>query len=241
MKEGELERVLEKVEEELEKGDHEAAVKAGFWKAVAAVKHEPKLVEVYGGRIGELDRRLFESKAGVRLSYRLGTALELAGVLLGVILLYLGVTSTGVLSTASYILSALLLMTALHPIAHSIAGVLTGIRFHFYFLNGPMLIEPTLKMDYASYLHASPRQRSLLHLAGAVNSVAVTFLVFVVAVVDGDAGGASRIALAALWLFTTLSEILPPLLVKLNMPRLFFADFRKTDAWRALREWRASR
>ncbi|RMF91436.1 MAG: hypothetical protein D6733_01170, partial [Methanobacteriota archaeon] len=180
----------------------------------------------------------FESKAWVKLDYRIGTIIEAAGVALGLLFLYFGVTTQGQESTVFYTASAVVLMTALHPIAHSIAGWLYGIRFHYYFLNGPMLIEPTLKVDYSTYVKAPAKNRALFHLAGALNSVLTTFFALLVSLLDAHAEPVTRAVLAALWIFTTGSEVFPLIFIKLGIPKILFADFRKTDSYRALREWR---
>lgn len=238
MKEGEVEKALNKIEKELDKGNYAAVKKLGFWKVVKAVKKDPTLAEGFAERIGGIDQRLFESKVWVKLSYSTGTAIELIGAVFGLFLLYLGATSQGITSTVSYVVSAVVLMTALHPISHSIAGKLFGIGFHFYFLNGPMFIEPTLKVDYSTYVKAPAKNRALFHLAGAVNSVLSTFIVLLVALIDSDAQPVARIILAVWWLFTTGSEVFPLIFIKLGVPKILFADFRKTDSYRALREWR---
>ncbi len=129
-------------------------------------------------------------------------------------------------------------MTALHPLSHALVAWLFGIRFHFYFLNGPALVEPTLKVDYASYVKTSSKKRALFHFAGVVNSVLVTLLVLLVSLYDVDASSETRIILAAIWLFTTASEIFPLILVRLGISKILFADLRKTDSYRTLREWR---
>ncbi len=238
MKEGEVEEVLARIEKELDKGNYEAVRGLGFYKAVREVKKDAKLAERFAARIGAIDRGLFESKVWTKLGYRTGTIIELIGAVFGVVFLYMGVTLTGTISTLFYLASAILLMTALHPISHSIAGRMFGIRFHFYFLNGPLLIEPTLKVDYSTYVKASARGRALFHLAGALNSFATTLFVLVVALADSDAQPVSRILLTGLWLFTTSSEILPLLLLRTGTSKILFMDFKKTDSYRALREWK---
>ena len=238
MEEGEIEEVLGKLESEFSRGNYEAAKILGFWKTVNAAKKNPKLAAAFGERIGRIDKLLFESKAWVKLGYRTGTVIELTGAVLGFIFLYLGTRSTGTESTLFYTASSLILTTALHPISHVVAAWLTGIKFHFYFLNGPLLFEPTLKVDYATYVKTPARMRVLFHLAGAINSVLMTFFVLIVALLDSNASGTTKTVLAIIWLFTTASEAFPLIFTRLGMPKILFADFRKSDSYRALREWR---
>jgi hypothetical protein len=238
MKEGEIEDILGKLESEFGEGNYDAAKKLGFWKVVKAAKKEPTIAQNFGERIGRIDKLLFESKVWTKLDYKLGTMIELVGALFGVLFLYYGASSTGIESTIFYVASSLVLMTALHPLAHSLAAWLFGIRFHFYFLNGPLLIEPTLKVDYSTYVKATPKKRSIFHLAGAINSITVTFIVFLVALLDPDAQGVAKLILGLWWFFTTGSEIIPLIFTGMGRPKVFFADFRKTDSYRALREWK---
>jgi hypothetical protein len=235
---GEIEEVLINVESELDRGNYEAVRNLGFWRVVRAAKKDPEIGEKFAEMIGEVDKILFDSKARIKLDFRVGTIIELIGAVIGVVLLYFGATFTGILSTILYAASAIVLMTALHPISHIIAANRFGIKFHFYFLNGPMLIEPTLKVDYSTYLKAPPKSRALFHLVGAVNSIMVTLFVLVVVMLDPATMGVTVTALAALWLATTASEIFPLLFIKLGIPKILFADFRKSDSYRALREWR---
>jgi uncharacterized Tic20 family protein len=237
MNEGEVEKTLSKIEKEIDKGNFTAAKELGFWKVVRAVKKNPELAVKFAEKIGRVDQRLFESKAWVKLDYGVGTMIELIGALFGLFLLYLGASLEGTASTVFYVASTLVLMTALHPISHSIAGKLYGIGFHFYFLNGPMLIEPTLKVDYSTYVKAPAKNRAVFHLAGAINSVLITFFVLLVALLDANTQPSTQIILAMLWLFTTASEIFPLIFIRLGMPKILFADFRKSDSHRALREW----
>ncbi len=235
---GEIEEVLNKVKAELSQGNYGAAGNLGFWRVVRVAKKNPEIGENFAEMIGEIDRLLFESKAWIKLDYRTGTIIELIGAVIGVFLLYFGATLTGIESTIFYVASAVVLMTALHPISHIIAAKLFGIKFHFYYPNGPEKVLPTLKVDYSTYLKTPPKSRALFHLVGAVNSVLVTFLVFLLALLLPATTDITKTVLAALWLFTTASELFPLLFIKIGIPKILFADFRKSDSYRTLREWR---
>jgi hypothetical protein len=238
MKEGEVQKTLDEIEGEFDKGNYGAARNLGFWRVVKAAKEDPALSDRFADRIGAIDKRLFESKSWVKLDYNAGTLIELLGALSGVVILYLALTSRDIYATILYLASAIVLMTALHPISHSIAARLFGIRFHFYFLNGPLLIEPTLKVDYATYVKTPAKRRAIFHLAGAINSTLVTLLVLLVAVLDKDSSDLTKLLLAAFWLFTASSEVFPLIFTKIGVNKILFADWRKTDSYRALREWK---
>lgn len=232
MEEDKVEELLGRLESEIEKVDPEGLRNLGFWKMVRAAKKDPALAKGYGERIGRIDRLVFEKKTNIKLGYQVGTFIALSGALLGILFLYMAIIQEGSVSTLFYIASSLVLMTALHPLAHSFVGRLTGIGFHFYFLNGPMRIEPTLKIDYATYLKASPLKRVLFHLAGSLNSALVTFIVLAAALLDPGSEPLARVVLGFIFLFTASSEVLPFI-----VDRIFFMDFRKTDSYRAKREW----
>jgi hypothetical protein len=67
---------------------------------------------------------------------------------------------------------------SVHGPAHWVAGRLAGIRFLAYYLDGPLRIQPGLKVEYASYLRASPRGRAIMHAAGALATKVAPFAVF---------------------------------------------------------------
>ncbi len=97
-------------------------------------------------------------------------------------------------------LSALILMITLHPLFHYITGALLGIRFTHYYLNGPARIEPTLKVDYFSYLKNSPGRRALMHVSGVIGSVMAPLIATLIALNKG----ASAVALNLFILFLLL-------------------------------------
>ncbi|MCZ7356208.1 MAG: hypothetical protein O8C66_11510 [Candidatus Methanoperedens sp.] len=97
-------------------------------------------------------------------------------------------------------ISALVLMATLHSLSHYITGALAGIRFSHYYLNGPARIEPTLRIDFSSYLKAPGKKRALMHLSGVVGTVAAPLIVAVIALDKG----ASVAAVNLFYLFLLL-------------------------------------
>ncbi|MFQ5815378.1 MAG: hypothetical protein ACE5G7_02660 [Candidatus Hydrothermarchaeaceae archaeon] len=236
MEEKEAEELLQKVEEEVSKGNYDLKG-LGFWKLVAQAKKNPKLVEKFGSRISEVDQKAFKNWAWLTVSITTGHVIELAGTVIALALLYTGLTTTTTLGGISLVLSALILSATLHPFAHYLVGNRVGIDFTFYFPDGPALIEPTLKTDYATYLKASPKDRAMMHLAGPV----MTSLGPLIVLILGMASGAltwAVVLVGVVLLFNASSEIAPLILLKLNVPKILFADFRKTDTYRTLREWK---
>lgn len=102
--------------------------------------------------------------------------------------------------------SALILMTTLHPLSHYITGALSGIRFTHYYLNGPARIEPTLRIDYSSYLKAKAKGRAFMHLSGVIGTVAAPVIVAFIAVYKGE--NAASVNLFYLFILLIVFELL---------------------------------
>ncbi len=222
MRPREVEEKLSQLERDLDEAE--------FWRLVVRVKRSRKLIEAYADRIAGIDAEIFARRAGVRVGIALGTAAMLLLLVLAALLLLIAPAMQPALHGLLTILATFLLMTALHPLAHLAAGKALGMRFLFYFLNGPARIEPTLKLDYASYLRASPRARAAMHLSGIAASILATLIGFLASYLT-QAPGFATFTLGALLLLNTAFEFSPPLLVKLGL-----RIFRKSDAYRAFRE-----
>ncbi|MFZ3060619.1 MAG: hypothetical protein WA102_12900 [Candidatus Methanoperedens sp.] len=102
--------------------------------------------------------------------------------------------------------SALILMTTLHPLSHYITGALSGIRFTHYYLNGPARIEPTLRIDYSSYLKAHAKERALMHVSGVIGTVAAPVIMAFIAIFRGE--NAASVNLFYLFILLIVFELL---------------------------------
>lgn len=225
-----LDRALREVEKKIESGDY-----SNFWRLVARVKKDSALIERYADRIGETDQKIFRGRVPFTLGIGAGNFIEVVGLGVGAAVLIGGSRYLGAYGWASPIIAALLFSITLHPLAHYLVGRLVGIRFTFYFLDGPIKIEPTLKIDYATYLRASPGKRALMHLSGAFATTTSPLLVLLIAFFLG-APKLSLVALAALFLFFLSTELIPVVLAKLGSPKVLGLDFKKSDSYRAMRE-----
>jgi hypothetical protein len=205
---------------------------AEFWRLVSRVKRDRALAEKYAERIGRIDAEIFRRRAKLRVGIATGSVAVLLLAAIAALLFLLAPSLGANFHGLIILLATFLLMTALHPLAHLAAGKALGMRFLFYFPNGPAKIEPTLKVDYASYLRAQPKARAAMHLSGIVASILATLVGFLAAY-STQAPSFATITLAALLLLNTAFEFSPPLLVKLG-----FKIFRKSDAYRAFRELR---
>ncbi len=229
MKHGE---VLEEIEREIREKGYSSVAKR-FWRLVKEVKKSPDLAVKYAERIGRIDQEIFREKAGITVPLQVGNLLAILGIAASIGLIAAGAGSPYPIVYA--VASAFILSTVVHPLAHITAGRLAGMRFTFYFLNGPIKIEPTVKVDYGTYLRASPEQRVAMHLAGPAATALSPLLVMVIAYSLGYPAS-SLYALVALFLFFLSTEFIPLLLVKAGSPRFLGLDFRKSDTYRAMRE-----
>src|SRR5659263_501251 len=90
-------------------------------------------------------------------------------------------------------LCALILMATLHPLSHYLTGRLAGIRFTHYYLNGPALIEPTLRINYFSYLKATGMKRALMHASGVFGTLCAPLVLALIALDKGAIGVAMNL------------------------------------------------
>lgn len=175
MERAEVEQVLKAVEARLA-GDPEAGLGgSGFWKAVAAVKRDPALVEEFAGRIAAADREAFERWALLTVPLWLGTAAALTGTLAGLALAGLAYYTSDPWNGLWLLAGAGVLQVSTHGLAHLAVGRLAGIRFTHWFVGSVKQIQPGVKTDYASYLAAAPKGRAWMHASGAVMTKIVPF------------------------------------------------------------------
>lgn len=170
-----------------------------FWALLHRVKkdriNDDELLE----QIESISVKRFGEKVSFTLNVAFGNALAIIATIAAIVLafqegewmLYIG---------------ALILMTSLHPLSHYLTGSLLGIRFTHYYLNGPAKIEPTLRIDYSSYLKAPPERRALMHASGVVGTVAAPLVAMLIAFNRG-AGGAA-FGLFVLFLLLVVFELL---------------------------------
>ena len=113
--------------------DAERAVSAGgdlgetgFWKAVAAVKKDPALVEAHADRIARIDRAAFKQWAFLVLPIWLGNMLAIGATLIGLALVgwayYLEGTGAGI----AFLIGFGMVLVATHGLAHLAVGASWG-------------------------------------------------------------------------------------------------------------------
>lgn len=172
----EIASVLDAAETALRKGDAVDLSTLGFWKAVAAVKRDPALVEPFAERIGAIDRQAFVRWALLTVPFRVGAVIAALGLLGGLAVVasayYVDDPARGLLLLAG----TAVVVTAIHSPAHAVVGRRYGMRFTHWFVGSIKRPQPGVKVDYATYLRAPARERAVMHASGAVATKAVPFL-----------------------------------------------------------------
>jgi hypothetical protein len=203
----EIDRALGASERELNAGRVPDLRALGFWRAVAAVKRHPELVDRYATRIATIDRAVFRRRVRLAFPVALGViALDL-GLFGGLVLLGVATVVDHPWREVLVLLATGALEMTTHGLAHLAVGTLVGIDFTDWFADLPKRPQPGFKIDYASYLRASPRQRAWMHAAGAIATKLTPFLVVPYAVAIGTDTWAV-LALLALGVVQILFDVL---------------------------------
>ena len=152
------------------------------------------------GLIEKTSRKRFGEKVSFTLNVTLGNLLEAILTIAAINLAFQAI------SNWMLYLSALILMATLHSLSHYFAGAISGIRFTHYYLNGPARIEPTLRIDYSSYLKAHANGRALMHLSGVIGTLAAPVIVALIAIYNGE--NATSVNLFYLFILLIIFELL---------------------------------
>jgi hypothetical protein len=176
-----------RIEGEVEAGRADLS-RLGFWRLVREVKRDRVLARHWAEEVGRIDRVAFERWVRPRFPVWLGNAVLLAASAVLVAFVPMAVALARDAAPSEPVLPGLMLLAAagglsgsLHDLAHWAVGRLVGIRFTWYFFDGPLRIQPGIKVDYASYLRASPAARAWMHASGALASKIAPFAVFAAA------------------------------------------------------------
>jgi hypothetical protein len=194
-------------EKELQTGHTPDLRALGFWRAVAAVKRHPELVDRYATRIATIDRAAFRRRVRLAFPVALGVILLDLGLFGGLLLLAIATVVDHPWREIIVLVAAGAIDVSTHGLAHLAVGTLVGIDFTDWFVDLPKRPQPGFKIDYASYLRASPRQRAWMHAAGAIATKLVPFLVIPYALAIGTHPWAV-LALLALGVVQVLFDVL---------------------------------
>ncbi|HEV8681527.1 MAG TPA: hypothetical protein VGS09_01955 [Actinomycetota bacterium] len=196
---------LARIERAVDEGET-GLERLGFWRLVDRIKVEPALSQHWSEAVGRIDRKAFEERTGLRFPVWFGNLLLLVGAVVSASLVPAALAIARRSAAPEPFLSGLLvvgaaggLAVAVHDLAHWAVGRMVGIRFLWYYLDGPFRIQPGIKTDYESYLKADPSNRATMHAAGALASKAAPFAVFAGAYVSHAAAGYDLLPAWSLW------------------------------------------
>lgn len=161
--------------------------KEEFLSIVNKIKKDKTNDDVALKQIENISLKRFRDRVSLTMGILPGNALETAGTIAGLAL------PIWMNNDLAYYISALILMTTLHPLSHFLAGRLVGIRFTHYYLNGPARIEPTLRINYFSYLKTKGEKRALMHVSGVIGTLLAPLIAAHIAYYSGSAGAAQNL------------------------------------------------
>jgi hypothetical protein len=179
----------------------------GFWSAVARLRADRELAELYADRAAAIDRLAFERGVTARVPIGIGIAVLTIGSLAGAAALVVGSKLSGGPQAIVFIGAFGVLLISTHSLAHYVVGRVLGIRFTHAFLGGPPPPRPGVKTDYATYLRTSPRARAVMHASGAVISKLLPFVLVPIALAMDAWPGVVWI-LMAIGVLTIVTDVL---------------------------------
>ncbi len=148
----------------------------GFWKAVAAVKKNPSLIEEFADRMAAIDRTAFERWALLIVPIRPGTWLAVIGTIAGLAVITAGYYVAEPWNGLLLIGGTGILLVTTHGLGHLVVGKRAGIRFTHWFIGTLLRPQPGVKVDYATYVRTPANQRAWMHASGAIVTKALPFL-----------------------------------------------------------------
>lgn len=177
------------IEEALTAAEHAVETGAGlggtgFWKAVASVKTNPQLADRYAPRMAEIDRQAFLEWALFTVSARIGATIMGLLTLVGVALLAWAHFLPDPWNGLVLLGGGGVLMATTHGLGHMTVGRMAGMRFTHWFVGSLGRPQPGVKVDYNTYLRASPRSRAWMHASGAIVSKVIPFMTLAMALIS---------------------------------------------------------
>lgn len=191
MKIDEIEIKLKEIEEEVNKGNLKLK-KLGFWEIVEEARKDKKIADMYGKKIAEINRKVFERKWKWKFPPYMGIILLL--IISGFVIYLHFYLANDIYQLSIYLpIESFILSASLHTPVQYITGRLLGIKFIYIYPRGIYMfqrkstskikIEPALKVDYESYLKASPIKRAIMHVSGAIFTIATVYFFFIYSIV----------------------------------------------------------
>ncbi len=157
----------------------------GFWTAVAAVKRDPALIEAHADRIARIDRAALKAWALIIVPLWLGTVLAVGATLIGLALVAWAYDLEGTTAAIVFFIGFGMVLVTTHGLGHLVVGGLMGMRFTHWFVGKITQPQPGVKVDYATYLRASPSSRAWMHASGAIVTKTMPFAFIGAAIASG--------------------------------------------------------
>ena len=149
----------------------------GFWRLLARVKADPALATHWADQAGRIDRKAFEARVHPRFPVWVGNLVLLLEAVAGAFAVGVALeASSETVAGLALVFAGGAWTVAFHSPAHWLIGRMVGIGFTSYFLGGPFPRRPGLKIDYATYLRATPTARAWMHASGAVATKLAPFV-----------------------------------------------------------------
>lgn len=202
----EVDTILNKIEVEIGFGGTPDLRGTHFWSAVAATKRDPDLVSKFADRIGAIDRAAHDAWARLVIPLWIGTIVAIVGMLIG-----LSIVSASAFvpkwNGVAFLAGAGVLVGSTHGLGHLVVGYIVGIRFSGWFI-GAGRPQPGVKIDYATYLRATPRARAWMHASGAIVTKFIPFLLVPVALALSAIPMWATLALLVLGVIQIVTDVL---------------------------------
>ena len=172
----EIDAILAMSEAALASGQKVDLAPIGFWKAVSSVKRQPDLVEVFGDRIGRIDREAFERWALLRVPAATGTAISIVATTGGLALIGWAYRLDPTAQGLALLAGTGVVLAATHGLAHWVVAEGMGMKVIYWFVGTIRAPQPGVKIDYATYLRTPARRRAWMHASGAIVSKLVPLI-----------------------------------------------------------------
>jgi len=185
-----IEEKLKEIEKEVEKGNLKLK-ELNFWEIVYKAKLDRNIANMFGKKIADINKKVFEKRWKLKFKPILGVCLLLVISLITIYFYFLiedHFYFSLYLPIASFILSA-----SLHVPVQYLIGRILGIKFIYIYprgiymferhSKGKIKIEPALKLDLESYLKASSIKRLIFHISGPALTIIVVSYFFIISLI----------------------------------------------------------
>jgi len=172
----------------------------GFGAAVARVKTDRELCDRYADRIAMIDQAAFRKWALVVVPIGIGTVIMSLATIAGFLLIGVAYDLSDFSAVFVFYVGFGTILTTTHGLAHLIVGWAFGIRFTSWFVGTIGRPQPGVKVDYVSYLKATPFRRAWMHASGAIVTKVVPFALIGAAI-------AADLPVWAVWLLPAIGII----------------------------------